>query len=192
MNTISHRPQRTEFLITNPSTTSPVRLSSRTVIDISRLGTTKKVIVEFDGLHGLNAGDRLHISGCDEAEFNTASLTDAFGQAGKLIVEVPTTTTVALMLDGESGAATLTAVACYADIWIRQATLIGKKDYRTANVGDVYIGARFTDNQQPYIITSDSEAFIPAGREGVGPMTNLADWYLDVANANDGLYVLYF
>ncbi len=192
MNTTLQRAERTEFVIVNPSTTVPIRLSSRTVIDIGRLSGTKKVIVEFGADHGLNAGDRLYISGCDEAEFNTASLTDRFGQSGKLICEVPSSSTVALMLDGSSNAATLTSVACYADIWIRQATLIGKKAYRTVNADTVYIGTRIGNDQQPYEITSNGESFLPAGREGVGPLINLADWYLDVTTADDGLYVLYF
>jgi hypothetical protein len=192
MNTTLNRTERTEFLITNSDAAVPVRLSSRTIVDIARVSGTRKVQVEFDAIHGLNVGDRLYISGCDEAEFNTASLTDNHGLTGALIRNVYSTTIVELMLDGSTNGATLTAPVCYADIWVRQATLIGKKAYRTVNVGTVYIGTRSANDNQPYAIASDGEAFLPAGREANGPLVNLADWYLDVDNANDGLYVLYF
>ena len=192
MNTLLHRAQRTEFVVTNPSTTAPIRLTYRGVVDMTRSGDGRRVTVECSQ-HGFNTGDRVYISGALEPEFNTADLTDAHGMAGALIVGVPSYDEFYIMLDGSSSAATHSpAIELYADVWVRQATLIGKSAFRTANVGDVYIGTRYPNNQQPYVITSDSEAFLPAGREAVGPMTNLGDWYLDVANANDGLYVLYF
>lgn len=196
MNTTLNRTFRGEMLITNPSTSSPVRLTARTIIDISRVTTqgsgNKRVVVEFDAAHGYSVGTRVYISGCDEAEFNTATLKDNFGQTGALVMAVPTTTTIVLLLEGSSGGATLTAPECYADIWVRQATLIGKKAARTSNASTVYIGGKSVNDQQPYGIEPDAEAFLPAGREGVGPLVNLADWYLDVTTNDDGLYVFYF
>lgn len=196
MNTTLNRTFRGELLITNPSTSSPVRLTARTPSDISRDNSqgpgNRRVYVEFPTPHGYTVGSRVYIDGCDEAEFNTASLKDSFGQTGALVMEVPDDSRIVLLLEGTTNGATLTAPTCYADIWIRQATLIGKKAFQTPNVSTVYIGGRSFNGQQPYEIDPNAEAFLPVGREGVGPLINLADWYLDVTTNDDGLYVLYF
>lgn len=196
MNTTLNRTFRGDFFITNPSSSSPVRLTARTPTDIARDTSqgagNKRVIVEFGSAHGYEVGARVYISGCDEAEFNTAALKDNFGQYGAIVMEVPDDSRIVLFLEGTTAGATLSAPACYADIWIRQATLIGKKAARTVNTGTVYIGKKSNNDTQPYAIASDAEAFLPAGREGVGPLVNLADWYLDVTTNNDGLYVSYF
>lgn len=185
-----HRATRGEFIVTNGSTSNPVRLTSKNISSLSRVGDTRKCIVECPG-HGLTTGCVAYIGGANEPEFNTTSLTDAFGVRGALVVEVLDTAEFVIMLDGTTSLAT-GSLSFYADIWVRQATLLGKKAAQTANAGSVYIGTIPGDGSQPYEIPSNGEAFLPAGREGVGPLINLADWYLDVTTADDGLYVLYF
>lgn len=189
MNTLNQRTTRGEFVVLNGSAATPTRLTSRNVASMVRVTGTRKVIVEcFD--HGFDVGTVVYIGGANEAEFNTTSLTDGFDQRGAIIVAVEGSE-FTIMLDGDTASAT-GSISLYADIWVRQATLLGKKAAQTANSGSVWIGTDPADGAQPYEITSDSEAFLPAGREGIGPLINLGDWFLDVATPDDGLYVLYY
>lgn len=190
MNTLNQRTTRGEFVVLNGSTSNPVRLTSRNLSSVSRVTGTRKVIVECPG-HGFTTGTVVYIGGANEAEFNTGTLTNGFGQTGAIVSQVLDENEFVILLDGDTAAAT-GSLSVYADIWVRQATLLGKKAAQTANAGTVYIGTLPSNGAQPYEITSNSEAFLPSGREGIGPLINLGDWFLDVATADDGLYVLYY
>jgi hypothetical protein len=180
MNTVLKRSYRAEFVKTVAATGTPERLTSRSVTSIARSGTTRRCLVTITG-HGFTPGAVVYFSGAAEAEFN-----GTFNVASVIDDD-----TFYILIAGSTAAASGTLV-CYADIWVRQATLLGKKGPRTNNAGNVYLGTKAADNLQPYELPPNAEMFLPAGREGVGPMINLADWYLDVANNDDGAYVLYF
>lgn len=67
-------------------------------------------------------------------------------------------------------------------------TVIGNKDWRTANTGTVYIGPTSTNDQQPITITSGQLVTLTfAANQEV----DLYDWYVDVGTANDGVVVIY-
>lgn len=72
--------------------------------------------------------------------------------------------------------------------YFRTATLIGNNDNaRTANTGNVWIGATTNNNAQPFLISSGQTITIEAP---VGEWYDLNDWYLDVATANDGVVII--
>lgn len=67
-------------------------------------------------------------------------------------------------------------------------TVLGKSAPRTDNVGDVYIGITSGNDTQAYKIAPGGEVVIPLG---VGEVTDLQHWYVDVTTANDGVTVIY-
>jgi hypothetical protein len=69
-----------------------------------------------------------------------------------------------------------------------EATFIGKKDYRTSNTGNVWVGVTTNDNQQPFLISPGESVTVSAPK---GTYFDLNKWYLDVATANDGVVVIY-
>ena len=71
---------------------------------------------------------------------------------------------------------------------VSKVTIIGKKAERTANPGTVYIGPKSANDAQVYEITTGSVHVLNARG---GSVINLADWYLDVATAGDGIIILY-
>lgn len=183
MNTSLHKSYRAEFVKLVAAAGTPVRFTSRSVTSIARSGTTRRCLVTITD-HGYTPGAIVYISGAAEAEFNTA--------AGVTVAQVVDADSFYVLLDYTSATSATGTVVCYADIWVRQATILGKKAEQTANTGNVYIGTKAAATKQAYTIASDTEAFLPAGREAVGPLVNLADWYVDAANNGDGIYVLYF
>lgn len=71
----------------------------------------------------------------------------------------------------------------------KSATFFGFHDSaRTANTGTVYIGVTSGNDSQPIAITTGSYVTVEAP---AGKWLDLADWYLDVASANDGVVVIY-
>lgn len=183
MNTSLHKSYRAEFVKLVAAAGTPVRFTARSVTSIARSSTTRRCLVTITN-HGYTPGAIVYISGAAEAEFNTAD--------GATVVQVVGADSFYVMLDYTSATSASGTVVCYADIWVRQATVLGKKAEQTVNVGNVYIGTKAAVGKQAYTIVSDAEASLPAGREGVGPLVNLADWYVDAANNGDGIYVFYF
>lgn len=183
MNTLLSLTKRNEFIKTVASTATPERLTSGAISAISRLGDNELFVeaTVSPSPHCMLPGDVINITGAAEDEFNGAFTILKRSADDKVIFECP----------GESASVTGTPVY-YADVWIRQATLLGKKAARTNNVGNVYLGQRAADGEQPYELTPNGEMFLPAGREAVGPMTNLGHWYVDVLNNGDGVYVFLF
>ena len=188
MNSYLNQTYRNEFIKTVAASGTPERLTSRAVSAINRSGTTREVIVECPG-HGFVLGSRVYIGGASEPEFNTGIIRNDFGGYGATIRRIESETEFILLLDGSSSAATGGPLVLYADVWVRQATLLGKNAARTNNTGTVYIGTSPTNDAQAFPITAGAEAFLPAGRESVGPLINLADFWLDVTTNNDGVYV---
>lgn len=190
MNTQNSLTFRQEFVKTVASTTVPERVTARSITSITRIGGGRKCVIVCTG-HGYTPGAVVYVSGANEQEFNTATIADAFSQLGARVANVIDADTFTLSLAGTTTAATGT-ITCYADLWIRQATLVGKKAAQTVNTGTVFIGNKSADGAQFYEIQSNNEAFLPSGREGIGPLINLADYYIDVQTNGDGLYVSYF
>ena len=70
----------------------------------------------------------------------------------------------------------------------RKITFVGKKDLRTVNVGTVWVGWFSGNDTQPIEITSGSTIGLAIPD---GAAVDLSKVYLDVANANDGVLVIY-
>ena len=75
-----------------------------------------------------------------------------------------------------------------ASTWVRKVTILGKKAARTDNVGTVYIGPTSANDTQGFAIVAGGEATLEAAP---GTLINLADWYVDVTTANDGVMLIY-
>ena len=75
-----------------------------------------------------------------------------------------------------------------ASTFVRKVTILAKKTARTANTGDIYIGPTSGNDTQAFRLSSDGQAVIEATP---GTLINLADWYLDVTTANDGIVLIY-
>ncbi len=73
--------------------------------------------------------------------------------------------------------------------WFTQAIISGKKDQTTANTGIVYIGGSSTNGENMEEVLPGTPYFISAPAGGA---LNLADFYMDVATANDGLAITLF
>lgn len=183
MNTLLSLTKRVEFIKTVAATTTPERLTSGAISAISRLGDNERFVEATVSPvpHCMIPGDVINISGATEPEFNGDFTILKRSADDKVIFECP----------GESTSVTGTPIY-YADVWIRQATVLGKKGPRTNNAGFVYLGGKSADGEQPYELAPNGEMFLPAGREAIGPMINLADWYLDVSTNGDGVYVFFF
>lgn len=73
-------------------------------------------------------------------------------------------------------------------IWFKRATLTGNKAARTPNVGTVYYGSSATnDTQTGEILPGDVVQIIAPE----GERRNLADYWIDVVTADDGVVVAY-
>lgn len=74
-------------------------------------------------------------------------------------------------------------------MYVRSVTFIGKPSNQgSANAGSVYIGFSSADGGNLYEITSGSvHTFTPPP----GDSLNLAELYIDVASANDGLAIIW-
>jgi hypothetical protein len=97
---------------------------------------------------------------------------------------------VAALQTIKTNASTTVPVALSATTkYFKVATFIGNNSTsRDANTGTVYIGVTTNNNAQPITITSGSMVVVEAPQ---GSWYNLADWYLDVATANDGVVIIY-
>lgn len=72
------------------------------------------------------------------------------------------------------------------DTWFVQAIISGKRDQTTANSGIVYLGSSSTDAENMMEVYPGTPLFLSAP---AGHALNLADFYFDVATANDGLAI---
>ncbi len=73
---------------------------------------------------------------------------------------------------------------------VRYATIIGRKTTRVDNTGVVHVGPTGTDDAQGY----DIQPGMPSAAmdaQLAGAYIDLAQWYVDVENAGDGVLVIY-
>lgn len=175
MNTSTEK--RIEFLKTVASTLVPERFTARTISAIARAGSSKRCRVTSAG-HGYRVGTIAYISGATEPEFN-----------GTFLVVAAADDTFDIQVTGTSATASGTVV-CYADIWVRQASIRGQKAAQTANVGKVRIGTKSADSGPAWPIFSDESTSIPFPNDGATRL-NLGDWWIDVETNGDGIYVFY-
>lgn len=87
-----------------------------------------------------------------------------------------------------SSAAMPVSLTTGTNVFCVRATIIGNKAARAGNTGDVYIGPLAANDTQPYKIATGE---IHVMNAAAGTRFNLADWYLDVTTANDGLVIIY-
>jgi len=74
------------------------------------------------------------------------------------------------------------------DVYVfRRALVFGKKTARTVNVGSVWLGTSSVNDAQPWEIRTDEVHLWDAPP---GAKIDPYDYYLDVANANDGVQIL--
>lgn len=195
MRTLLALSKRSERKIVNPSTVVPMRLSSGTITAMARVASTPTLVGGVAGTlveatttenpHGFWAGIAVVLAGAVEAQFN-----------GEFVIsEVPASNKFRFFCAGATTpATTLSSLTYYGIVPFRHATLLGLKDWRTANVANVYIGGSATDDQQPYVIEpyapgGTGENYLPTRTGHLDFMENLADYYLDVGTANDGLII---
>ncbi len=174
--------ERAELIKTVFAANAPERITGRDISTITRAGTTRKVVVVTGDPHGYTNGARVYISSSGVAEFNT-------GARGALI-SVIDATSFAVFLDGTTALDNTGDGVCYADMFVRQATVVGMKAAQTNNTGNIRIGVASADGAQPYLITPGGEAYLNFGMPDESRI-NLASYYIDVVNAGDGAVVLY-
>lgn len=87
-----------------------------------------------------------------------------------------------------SAATATPTVFTNANTWVRKVTIRGKKAARTNNTGTVYVGPTSGNDTQGFDIAAGGEAILEAAP---GCLINLADWYVDVETANDGVMLVY-
>lgn len=173
--------ERAELIKTVASTATPERITARSITSIARYGTTRKCLVTTTDPHGYTNGSRVYISGANEAEFNNTTR--------GLMITVLSTTTFIFFADGTSAAATGTLV-CYADIYVRQATVLGQKAAQTNNTTDVRIGTPSANGAQSYLVGAGEEIYLNGGMPDETRI-NLGSYYVDVQTNGDGVVVLY-
>jgi hypothetical protein len=83
-----------------------------------------------------------------------------------------------------------TPVALGGAVDFQSLTLIGNKSAsaRTANTGDIYLGKSGVAGTQPIVIAAGKSYTLTAP---IGQKYQLADWFIDAANDNDGAVILY-
>lgn len=73
-------------------------------------------------------------------------------------------------------------------IWVKKATFLGKKAFRTDNTSTCFLGTSSTNDEQPFQLPAGGEVAISAAE---GCEFNLADWYIDVGTNADGVVCIY-
>jgi hypothetical protein len=76
-----------------------------------------------------------------------------------------------------------------ATVLVKEVVFLGKSAPRTDNTGDVYVGITSGNDTQAFKISPGGEAVIRV--EDPSGFINLADWYVDVTTASDGVTVIY-
>lgn len=117
-------------------------------------------------------------------EARKAILVDSSGRVATTVV--PTQLTMPAIVT-KTNADTGTPVQITAtDTWFTQAIIDGKRDQTTANTGIVYIGPSAVDGENHLEVLPGSPLFLSAP---AGHAWNLADFYMDVATASDGVMI---
>lgn len=173
---------RTEFIRTVASAGTPVRLTANTIVNIARVDPDgDKCVFATTNHHGAVPGSIVVVTGANE--FN-----------GELVVtEVVDATSFIAMVPGSNNPGVV-SYACYFKIRFRHAIVIGKKNWRTPNTGNVYIGGSSVANEQAYDIEPYSAGGIgeiKIGDSASDIYENLSNYWLDAATNGDGVIVRY-
>lgn len=93
-----------------------------------------------------------------------------------------------LLTNNASATAPMRLAPSSANLWVSRITIYGRKAVRTDNVGDVWLGTSSGNDTQPIKIGAGGEVLIECQP---GNKFNLYDFYLDVANADDGVVIVF-
>jgi len=170
-----------QWIKTVAASGTPESFGRRSISALVRTANTN-LATATSTAHGLKVGDRVDISGANETEFNVVdarveTTADANTFTYRLILPLPTSAPLA-------ASGTILAT-CH--VYFRRATVLGKNAARTDNTGDVWFGPESTNDSQPFVVNSAGEAKIECQ---AGVKQDIADWYLDVANNNEGVVLI--
>ncbi len=161
-------------IVTAADAAVPVNLAA---VSVSTLIQNYGVATATTGsAHGFVVGDEVVISGATPAGYN----------GNVKIVGVPSSTTFTYLVDKNLVTAASGTLVATGVLWFRKALFIGHKAVRTANTGTVYLGLSATNDTQPVPIATGAERTIEAV---TGARHNLADFWLDVVTAADGVVI---
>jgi hypothetical protein len=161
-------------IVTAADATIPVNLAA---VSLSSIVQTEGVATaKASAAHGFLPGDEVVISGATPSGYNLQAK----------IVSVPSSTTFTYLVDKNLVTAATGTLVATGQLWFRKALFIGNKAARTANTGTVYLGLASTNDTQPIPITTGAERTVEAVS---GAKFNLADIWLDVVTAADGVLI---
>lgn len=161
-------------IVTASDATIPVNLAT---VSLSAIVQSEGVATATaSAAHGFLPGDEVLISGATPTGYN--------GQVK--VVSVPSSTTFTYLVDKTIATAASGTLVAVGQLWFRRALFIGNKAARTANTGSVYLGLAATNDSQPLVVTTGAEKTVEAA---VGAKLNLADFWLDVVTAADGVVI---
>lgn len=166
-------------LVTSGAAGTPVNLATATASSL--VPASGFATVTFAAAHGLVAGDAIRISGV------TGAMATALNTTFE-VLDVPSSTTLRFACDANLVGAAPGTIVVKADLWFRGAKLVGNNAIRTANVGLVYVGPDAADGTQGLAIASGATVSLDVAP---GARLNLADLWVDVVNANDGVLVIW-
>lgn len=163
-------------IVTNAAATAPVNLTTVSLSGI--VGKEDGVALATAGAaHGFVVGDSVTIAGATPTVYNGTFE----------ILSVPSTTTFTYRPSNKGEALAVTGtLTAKADLWFRRATFLGNKAARTGNTGTIYLGLESTNDTQVLTVATGAERTIEAV---TGARLNLADLWLDVATAADGVVI---
>jgi hypothetical protein len=161
----------------NSSATVPIRLSHHIVSSYVSFGRKGRITVA--AIHDLIVGDEVVVGGADQTE----------GNGTFVITALPSSTSFDFLLLSDASVATFTgAITAFANLWFRKAFFYGRTSIRSNNVGDVFLGPTAGNDFQPITIGAGA---LFVHEAAVGSRENLANWWLDVATATDGIMMLW-
>lgn len=138
---------------------------------------TRAVLVTCDSPHWLTSGDVLVVENAVPTGYN-----------GTYTIKVLSATTFTFQASSVPMVDASVAATYYAKLPVADATVMGLKAPQTDNVGAVFLGLDSTDGMQPFRVLPGGEVYLtPPEKES----WDLSDWWLDVAEAGDGVVILY-
>ena len=167
-----------QWVMTNSSTTVPKRLT--TVPHSAAVHGTSQLVVTSTAAPNLQVNDWANVTFTTNTSLN-----------GRYRISAVTSTTFTLAVKdtvADLGNVDSDIATLYVELPFTSALLRGQKAIQTANTGDVAIGTSSTDGNQPDVIQSGQ---IWNLTPSLGRYWDLADWYVDVATANDGLVITF-
>lgn len=181
-NILDNSYERAELIKTVASAGTPERITARTIATMQRYAVTNKILVTTTEAHGYVNGGRVYITGATEPEFNNTT-------SGWLYTVLSPTTFI-FFAPGTTSAATGSPLTCYADLHVRQATVVGMKSAQGNNTGGVRLGVGSANGAQSYPIVAGQEIYLNSGMPD-GSRVNLGSYFVDAETDGDGVVVLY-